>query len=120
MEFPEPRNDKCDPGVCSKIPGLVYNAELDECAWPDEVGCTLQDLGLNSVCDVPAYDLKSADFSVPLPEGRTQDQYFIVCVPMTTEEDRRARSLAPTGPVVPRLVGCPGEQVFDANTKMCQ
>ncbi len=32
----------CDPGVCAGIPGLVYNAELDQCAWPDEVGCSLQ------------------------------------------------------------------------------
>lgn len=31
----------CDPGVCAGIPGLVYNAELDQCAWPDEVGCHL-------------------------------------------------------------------------------
>ena len=32
----------CDPGVCKDIPGLVYNAELDQCAWPDEMGCSLQ------------------------------------------------------------------------------
>jgi hypothetical protein len=33
---------KCDPGICATIPGLVYNAELDQCAWPDEMGCTLE------------------------------------------------------------------------------
>ena len=32
----------CDPGICNEIPGLVYNAETNECAWPDEVGCSLQ------------------------------------------------------------------------------
>ena len=31
----------CDPGPCAELPGLVYNAELEECAWPDEVGCSL-------------------------------------------------------------------------------
>jgi len=35
-------NNGCDPGVCGAIPGLVYNAELDQCAWPDEVGCSLR------------------------------------------------------------------------------
>ena len=32
----------CDPGPCIEIPGLVYNADLEECAWPDEVGCSLE------------------------------------------------------------------------------
>ena len=32
----------CDPGPCAELPGLVYNAELEECAWPDEVGCSLE------------------------------------------------------------------------------
>ena len=32
----------CDPGPCETIPGLVYNAESNECSWPDEVGCSLQ------------------------------------------------------------------------------
>ena len=35
-------SQNCDPGVCAGIPGLVYNAELDQCAWPDEVGCSLK------------------------------------------------------------------------------
>ena len=35
-------SQNCDPGVCAGIPGLVYYAELDQCAWPDEVGCSLQ------------------------------------------------------------------------------
>ena len=78
------------------------------------------DLGLNSLCDISAYDLKPADFEVPLPEGRKQEQYFVVCVPLTTEQDRLARSLFPTGPTVPRLIGCPGEQLFNAETKLCE
>ena len=47
-------------------------------------------------------------------------QYFVVCVPATTSTDRLARSLLPTGPVVPRLVRCPGQQRFDPDTKLCQ
>ena len=34
--------DNCDPGVCKGVPGLVYNAELDQCAWADEMGCDLK------------------------------------------------------------------------------
>ena len=33
----------CDPGVCAKIPGTVYNEELDQCSWADEIpGCSVQ------------------------------------------------------------------------------
>ena len=33
----------CDPGVCASIPGTIYNAELDQCAWADEVpGCGVE------------------------------------------------------------------------------
>ncbi len=36
------------------------------------------DLGYNSICDIPAYDLKPADFEVELPPGRTQDQVCVI------------------------------------------
>ena len=32
---------KCEPGPCELIPGLVYDADTNQCAWPDEVGCSL-------------------------------------------------------------------------------
>ena len=31
----------CDAGPCELIPGLVYNAETNQCSWPDEAGCSL-------------------------------------------------------------------------------
>ena len=31
----------CDPGPCTQHPGLVFDAENNECAWPDEVKCSL-------------------------------------------------------------------------------
>jgi hypothetical protein len=35
------------------------------------------------------HDLKKIDFEVKdLPENRNQDQYFIVCVPQVTENDK--------------------------------
>ena len=37
----------CDPCICKGIPGLVYNAETDQCAWPDEVGCNLNGNNIN-------------------------------------------------------------------------
>lgn len=51
------------------------------------------DLGYSSNCDgMGVHDLKPVDFNVEnLPEGRSQTQYFIVCVPEKTEEDRQAR-----------------------------
>ena len=138
----EINNNNCDPGICGSIPGLVYNADLDQCAWPDEVGCSLNGksdhhirrdefyvspfspgLGyLAATCsDTSAYGLKPADFDLgKLPAGKNPGQYFLVCVPETTAEDRRARSLVPTGPVVPRLLGCPGELVFNAQSMICE
>ena len=33
----------CEPGICAKIPGTVYNEELDQCSWADEIpGCSVQ------------------------------------------------------------------------------
>ncbi len=92
------------------------------------MGCTLADLGYSSDCnELNLHDLKPADFEVrDLPENRRQEQYFIVCVPETTEEDARARSLeprayiAPSGPLVPRLLGCPGEMIFNTDTRLCE
>ena len=31
----------CDPCICREVPGLVFDADTNECAWPDEVGCKL-------------------------------------------------------------------------------
>ena len=31
----------CDPCICRDVPGLVFDADTNECAWPDEVGCKL-------------------------------------------------------------------------------
>jgi len=51
------------------------------------------DLGYSTDCDgMNVHDLKPVDFDVEnMPEGRTQTQYFIVCVPEKTAEDRQAR-----------------------------
>jgi hypothetical protein len=86
-------------------------------------------LGFSTDCnDLTLHDLKPVDFEVDnKPDGRTSDQYFIVCVPQTTDADveSRARSLddgfAPaSGPLVPRLLGCPDEMVFNQDNKMCE
>merc|ERR1711953_63528 len=117
-----------DPGPCAELPGLVYNAELEECAWPDEVGCSLGDLGISADCNgLEAGDFTSVDGDIPNPpENRESGQYFIVCVPESTDEDiqkrkeQRARAyIYPSGPVVPRLLGCPDPLFFDAETKSC-
>jgi len=49
----------CDPGVCSGIPGLVYNSELDQCAWPDEVGCSLKGTTFSDTIWVTSIGLQS-------------------------------------------------------------
>ena len=36
------QKSRCDPGPCGEIPGLVYNPENHQCAWPDEMGCSLR------------------------------------------------------------------------------
>jgi len=50
----------------------------------------VSDLGYKSSCDgMGIHDLKKIDFEVKdLPENRNQDQYFIVCVPQVTENDK--------------------------------
>jgi len=126
----------CEQGVCTSTPGLVYDAESDACVWPDEIGCNLKELGYNADCNgLAAHDLKAVDFAITdMPEGRSRDQYFVVCVPGTTREDReleaevkntfphlKGRSLViPTGPVLPRILGCPGGTTFNQETFTCQ
>ena len=84
------------------------------------------DLGYASDCNnLELHDLKAVDFQIDLPENRRQEQYFVVCVPYSTDEDiqKRARALTyelPTGPLVPRLIGCPNEMNFNPETKMCE
>eukprot|EP00095_Tigriopus_kingsejongensis_P011760 maker-scaffold241_size241811-snap-gene-1.14 protein:Tk11760 transcript:maker-scaffold241_size241811-snap-gene-1.14-mRNA-1 annotation:"chitin binding peritrophin-" len=115
-------SQNCNPGPCSRIPGLVYNADLDQCAWPDEIGCSLNDLGYNTDCgSLNPFELKAVDFEVlGIPSDRTSDQYFLVCVPETTEDDRVSDRAYSTGPPVPRLLGCPRGHTFNPNTKVCE
>lgn len=124
----------CDPGICAGIPGTIYNAELDQCWWADEVpGCGIEALGYSTDCnDMSTHQLKSVDFEFPdeLPEGRSTDQYFVVCVPQATEDDLQLYSearakygrmvhLITSGPLAPRVLGCPGTMVFDSDTSTC-
>jgi len=128
--------NSCDPGVCKGVPGLVYNADLDQCAWADEMGCELKDLGFNTDCSgLGSFELKALDFDLgaALPEGMTPDNYFLVCVPSATEEDRaleaqvksafphlQGRGLVqPTGPILPRLLCCPEGSKFNQQTLVC-
>ena len=55
--------------------------------------CLFPDLGYQSTCDgLGIHELKPVDFKVEnLPEGRDQTQYFVVCVPQQTEEDKQAK-----------------------------
>merc|ERR1711894_157120 len=82
---------ECDPGICAKIPGTIYNKELDQCAWADEVpGCGAQALGYSTDCEgMSAHELKPVDFEFPdgLQENRNANQYFVVCVNQATEDD---------------------------------
>ena len=75
------------------------------------------------------HDVKPVDFDMPngIPEGRTMEQYFVVCVPESTEDDiqmrkeQRARAyFLPSGPLVPRLLGCPDGTAFNGETAMCE
>ncbi|CAB4062246.1 unnamed protein product [Lepeophtheirus salmonis] len=111
----------CQPGVCSSILGTVYDEVLDQCAWPDEVGCFVQDLGINENCDgYNAYELKALSSDIPnLPQNRYIQQYFVVCLPMLTEEDKLQEIPIATGPIAPRLLGCPEYHEFDPNTNTC-
>merc|ERR1711997_613385 len=129
----------CEPGVCANILGTIYNAEIDGCAWADEIpGCGVEDLGFYTNCDgVSSHGLKSVDFDFPNGqiqrlhgENRFPDQYFVVCIPKVTEDDlqlfREAREkygrmvhLVANGPLVPRVLGCPGTMVFDPTYSRC-
>lgn len=86
------------------------------------------DLGISADCNgLEAGDFTALDSDIPNPpENRESGQYFIVCVPESTDEDiqkrkeQRARAyIYPSGPVVPRLLGCPDPLFFDAETKSC-
>merc|ERR1712088_1010388 len=119
----------CDPCICREVPGLVYDADTTECAWPDEVGCKLTELGFAASCDGEIDGTtKAVDFDMPyLPEGTAKEQYFVVCVPESTpadiEERKNQRAKAyflPSGPVVPRLLGCPDGAAFNGESMKCE
>merc|ERR1711909_42558 len=125
---------ECDPGICAKIPGTIYNKELDQCAWADEVpGCGAQALGYSTDCEgMSAHELKPVDFEFPdgLQENRNANQYFVVCVNQATDEDVQLYSearekygrmvhLVANGPLVPRVLDCPGTMTFDAESSLC-
>lgn len=90
------------------------------------------DLGFLADCEgQEKHDVKAVDFDMPtgVPEGRSKEQYFIVCVPESTPEDiaarkaemERARALVlPSGPLVPRLLGCPDGTTFSSESKSCE
>merc|ERR1711936_202302 len=120
---------KCEPCICREIPGLVYDEEENGCAWPDEVGCKLSDLGFAASCDgEEAGVLKAVDFEMPyLPEGTAKEQYFVVCVPESTPADIQKRKnqrtkayFLPSGPIVPRLLGCPDGAAFSGESMKCE
>merc|ERR1719230_529167 len=82
------QENRCDPGVCTS-PGLVFNEEMNQCSWADEVGCNVKDLGLDTDCDgVGFHELKAIDFDLKTPSGMDREQFFVVCVPSATEADR--------------------------------
>merc|ERR1711936_951721 len=94
---------KCEPCICREIPGLVYDGE--------EAGV-----------------LKAVDFEMPyLPEGTAKEQYFVVCVPESTPADIQKRKnqrtkayFLPSGPIVPRLLGCPDGAAFSGESMKCE
>merc|ERR1712038_800474 len=119
----------CDPCICRDVPGLVFDADTNECAWPDEVGCKLTDLGFAASCDGEIDGTtKAVDFEMPyLPEGTTKEQYFVVCVFESTEADIQKRKsqrapewFLPSGPLVPRLLGCPDDSAFNGESGKCE
>merc|ERR1712050_476641 len=85
----------CDPCICREVPGLVFDTDINECAWPDEVGCKLTDLGFAASCDGEIDGTtKAVDFEMPyLPEGTTKEQYFVVCVFESTPADIEKRKV---------------------------
>ena len=89
----------------------------------------IPELGYDANCDGEEEGaLKAADFEIPnLPEDVDKARYFVVCVAESTLEDietrktQRARAyILPSGPVVPRLLGCPEGSAFNAESKICE
>ena len=74
--------------------------------------------------------LKAVDFEMPyLPKGTTKEQYFVVCVfestPADIEKRKSQKALGkeewflPSGPLVPRLLGCPDGSSFSSESGGC-
>ena len=84
-------------------------------------------MGISGDCNgLEAGELTAVGDVPNMPENRESGQYFIVCVPESTEADiqerkqQRARAYVyPSGPIVPRLLGCPDPLFFDPETKSC-
>ena len=62
-----------------------------------------------------------------LPEGTGKEQYFVVCVFESTEADIQKRKsqrapewFLPSGPLVPRLLGCPDDSAFNGESGKCE
>ena len=62
-----------------------------------------------------------------LPEGTGKEQYFVVCVFESTEADIQKRKsqrapewFLPSGPLVPRLLGCPDDSAFNGESRKCE
>jgi len=79
-----------------------------------------------------AHELKPVDFEFPneIQDNRNVNQYFVVCVNQATDEDvqlytearekyGRMVHLIANGPLVPRVLGCPGSMVFDSESSLC-
>ena len=87
------------------------------------------DLGFAASCgEEEAGILKAVDFDMPyLPEGTAKEQYFVVCVQESTEADIQKRKsqrakqwFEPSGPIVPRLLGCPDGAAFSSESMKCE
>ena len=109
-----------------KILEPSFPALLD---FPDLPTFLLLELGFDANCDGELDGTtKAVDFNMPyLPEGTTKEQYFVVCVFESTEADiakRKAQRapewFLPSGPVVPRLLGCPDDTAFSGESGKCE
>ncbi len=68
-----------------------------------------------------AYGQKAVDFKMKnLPDGHSEDQYFVICVPERTREDRKAKALFPSGEIAPRLIKCPEGLVYNRRQLRCE
>ena len=88
----------------------------------------ISDLGFAASCDGEIDGTtKAVDFEMPyLPEGTTKEQYFVVCVFESTPADIKKRKsqrapewFLPSGPLVPRLLGCPDGSSFSSGSGGC-